>query len=174
MQGFDEPYRKKNILTPQLVHSPKGKKNLGRQEILSEVANFRADKLQNINYARPVQNKDQSPTRITNNQKMLKRLVTCKEDKQSARFKVGVSLDLDRDDNANRLYNSYNRPPHRSRSDIRGDDRDDFGYGDTTNFISEKEEMTFTPDDIHFSKKSKNRYNLRLLPAHQKSLLIDK
>jgi hypothetical protein len=177
MQPSDEHSKKNTPPSLQVVHSPKAKSRAGRLEILNDIANFRADKLHHINFARQMPSKDQSPARITqkgqNNQKMLKRYVTTREDQPSSRLKVAESLDLDYQANALRLYNSYNRPPRRSRSEIRGEDMDEFGYDDKQHFQGDKEGILISPEDVHLTKLSRNRYNLRPLKTNQKSSVLD-
>jgi hypothetical protein len=163
---------------PQLAMSPKGTSRLKRHDILNEVANFRADKIQNINFARPLASKDSSPLktgkRSPYHAKQLSRLATSKDEKPSARGRVGASLELDYDYGSQPLYASGSRPYQRSRSELHKDDADDFGYDEPATPLGNREAAHGGPEDLHVSKASKNRYNLRKMPGHQRSLLLDK
>lgn len=178
MPHSEELIRKNTFQTPQLSQSPRNNPKLTRQDILNDVANFRADKLHNINFARQVSSKDNSPTKTGRkspyNQMQLKRLVTYKEEKQTSRGRVGASLELDYDYQSQPLYSSANRQYQRSRSEIKREDLDDFGYDDPSPLLGDRDGIHITPEEVQVNKASRNRYNLRRLPGHQKSLLLDK
>lgn len=104
----------------------------------------------------------------------LKRLVTYKEEKQSARSRVGASLELDYDYQSQPLYSSANRNYQRSRSEIKREDLDDFGYDDHSPLLAGADGIHISPEEVQVNRGSRNRYNLRRLPGHQRSLLLDK
>lgn len=178
----EDQFRKNSVNTPRPAHTPRSKKRAGKQEILNDIANFRADKIININFARQAQLKDASLPRAARqtsvNQRPFKGIATSKEDKPSSRGRVAMSMEFDYEANSLKMQNSYKRPVKRSLSESkpeRTDDGDDFDYEEPLNFYGEREEIYLSPDDVNLAKKAPvGRFNLRPLVKQQRSLLLDK